>query len=169
MKAEKTLGDIREAVVVKEGLRIPLRKVLDIFAVMNNADQVEVEFDNYLICDDLIFNKKCLEPHVDAFNLLNKQVPEYRKYLRAHESAKNKFFGESDKLEEERKRIEKAYIQAKEAEMDRLDKVNEELDRVVTIEHIRLIDRRNAQNEPTVKTKTSKGLAFVAAISIFFK
>lgn len=171
MNAKKTSNETEKSQVKNEVLSITVRKALEIFGVMNKVDEAEVEFDNYLICDDLILNKKCLEPHVEAFNLLNKSAPQYLKYLRAHESAKNRFAGKPAELKAERDRIEAdlLFIAAKEAEMDRIDKVSEELDRTIIVKGIRLIDRKSASGELTIKSKSGKGMHFISVIGPFFK
>lgn len=150
-------------------LKITVKKALEIFEVMNNVDQAEVEFDSYLVCDDLILNKKCIEPHVDSFNLLNKQVPDYRKYLRAHETAKNKFSNNPVLLKAEKIKIEETFIAAKESEMDRLDLINEELNKEIIVKNIKLIDRKNASGELTVKSKSGRGMHFISVLGPFFK
>lgn len=149
-------------------IELTTRKILDIYAVMEKVDQAEIEFDNFLVCDDLILNKKALEPHVEAFKLLNKPSADYRKYLRAHETAKNRFKLKLVDLKKEQDRIEEEFIDTKEAEMDRIDSIQEQLDKKITVKNIKLIDRRNAAGELTIKSKSGSGMHFIMAIDPFF-
>jgi cell fate (sporulation/competence/biofilm development) regulator YmcA (YheA/YmcA/DUF963 family) len=150
-------------------LKMTTRKALEIHAVMENSDKVNLEFSGFEITEALVHNKNQLNPIVESFKMLNKQSVDFKKYQRAIETAKNSFASNPDKLKEELDKIDASNIDVREKEFDRIDAINEQLEKEVVVKNITPIDRKTATGELTIRGKGSIELKYIMTIQPFFK
>jgi hypothetical protein len=136
---------------------------------MEESEKFDLEFDTYEITDALVTNKNALDPIVESFRMLNKQSVDFKKYERAVASAKNLYASDPARLKVEIEKIEAANIDVREKEMDRIDAINEQLEKKVTVKNVIQIDRKNASGELTIRGKGSRELKYILAIQPFIK
>jgi cell fate (sporulation/competence/biofilm development) regulator YmcA (YheA/YmcA/DUF963 family) len=132
--------------------------IVKIMKAIVSAPETEVEFESYQAVHDLSLNKKALQIHFDALKMLDRETVDFKKYQRQVAKLRTKFESQPEMLKTELNTLTMANESVIDAEIDRRDRFESEMDTDVTITNIRLIPLQS------IKGKSGSALKFITDI-----
>jgi hypothetical protein len=149
-------------------IKMTNRQLVACYNAIDNVGKLEnLEFDSELIVQDLALNKKAIEAQYIGLTVYDRQSADYKKFQREVQKVRSE--KDQNKIRDEINKMQIKYAAAIEKEFDRVDSIEEMMNKIVTVKNVCLIPRKNSEGKLTVSGRKGPELKFIIDIEPFFE